>query len=217
MDREVTPTPTPTLYIRLRKRIRLSKHRPIRLGDVAQMIVDSSLENELKNLPVYMPQENDGTFVLVDMLRVVAAVKKQYPAVVIEHFGEPHTLVDLINDKAKQKRPNLGLFLIMCVLLFIGSGLAIMNFHEDVSMPEVHRRIYELVTGRESDKPYLLQIPYSLGLGLGMVLFFNQWFKKKFSEEPSPLEVELYTYQESLNQYMITEEYQKMHGGSDPP
>ena len=27
------------------------------------------------------------------------------------------------------------------LLLFFGSGLAIMNFHEDVSMPEVHRRI----------------------------------------------------------------------------
>jgi stage V sporulation protein AA len=212
MSREVTPT----LYIRLRKRIRLSKHKPILLGDVAQIIVDTSVEDELKRLPVYMPQDYDGTFVLVDMLRIVSAVKKQYPSFMIEYFGEPHTLVDLIDESVKEKSPNVGLFLVMCVLLFIGSGLAIMNFHEDVSMPEVHRRIYELVTGRSSERPLLLQIPYSLGLGLGMVLFFNQWFKKKFSEEPSPLEVELYMYQENMNQYMITEEYQKMHGGSDP-
>jgi stage V sporulation protein AA len=36
-------------------------------------------------------------------------------------------------------------------------------------------------------------------------------FKKKFNEEPSPLEVEMFMYQESVNHYVITEEYRKMH------
>jgi stage V sporulation protein AA len=212
-----SPTPAPTLYLRLRKRVRLPKREPIMLGQVAQVIVDSHLEQRIRRVPVYEPKENDGTFVLVDMLRVVSAIKQQFPELAIEYFGEPHTLVDLVDDRAKERRPNMLLFLMMCLLLFIGSGLAIMNFHEDVSMPEVHRRIYELVTGTTTERPYLLQIPYSIGLGLGMVLFFNQWFKKKFSEEPSPLEVELYMYQESMNQYMITEEYRKMHGDNGPP
>jgi stage V sporulation protein AA len=212
-----TSTPPPTLYLRLRKRVRHTKQHPILLMHVAQLIVDPHLEHHLMRLQVYEPKDYDGTFVLVDMLRVVSAIKQQFPELVIEYFGEPHTLVDLVDDRTGERRPNLMLFLAMCLLLFIGSGLAIMNFHEDVSMPEVHRRIYELVTGTTTERPYLLQIPYSIGLGLGMVLFFNQWFKKKFSEEPSPLEVELYMYQESMNQYMITEEYRKMHGDNGPP
>ncbi len=98
--------------------------------------------------------------------------------------------------------------------MFIGSGLAIMNFHADVSMLAVQRKIYEMFTGEYIPNPLLLQIPYSLGIGIGMVIFFfNHLFKKKFNEEPSPLEVEMFTYQESLNQYVITEEYNRIHGG----
>lgn len=205
-----------TLYLRLRKRIHRPKTEPIELGHVAQIIVDSAVEDELRRIPVYRPEQQDGTFVIVDIMRVVAAVRRRHPDLVIEHFGEPHTLVDLFDPNTRARKPNPLLFAVMCLLLFVGSGLAIMNFHEDVSMPAVHRRLYELITGRANEHPYLLQVPYSIGLGLGMVLFFNQWFKKRFSEEPSPLEVELYMYQESVNQYMINEEYRKIHGSGDP-
>ncbi|MNO07817.1 hypothetical protein D3C81_2301760 [compost metagenome] len=44
-----------------------------------------------------------------------------------------------------------------------------------------------------------------------MVLFFNHVFKKKFNEEPSPLEVEMYLYQQNMNQYVVAEEYGKAH------
>jgi stage V sporulation protein AA len=96
------------------------------------------------------------------------------------------------------------------LLLFVGSGLTILNFHADVSMLAVHQRIYQLLTGKQVTHPYFLQIPYSFGIGLGMVLFFNHVFKKKFSEEPSPLEVEMFLYQESTNRYVITQEYGKI-------
>ncbi|MNI93321.1 hypothetical protein D3C73_1512510 [compost metagenome] len=55
-----------------------------------------------------------------------------------------------------------------------------------------------------------MQIPDSLGMGVGMALFFNRFFKKTFNEEPSPLEVEMYLYQENMNQYIVTEEYSKL-------
>ena len=84
--------------------------------------------------------------------------------------------------------------------------MAIMNFHEEVSMLEVHQRLYEMITGKKEDKPLLLQISYSLGLGIGMILFFNHVFRKRINEEPSPLEVEMFNYQQSLDQYVILHE-----------
>lgn len=73
-------------------------------------------------------------------------------------------------------------------------------------MQRVHRHLYEMVTGQAVDKPLLLQIPYSLGLGIGMILFFNHWFRKRINEEPSPLEVEMFNYQQSIDQYVILHE-----------
>jgi stage V sporulation protein AA len=81
-----------------------------------------------------------------------------------------------------------------------------MNFHEDVSMQTVHQKLFHLLTGIEDQKPLTIQIPYSIGLGLGMTLFFNHFFKKRINDEPSPLEVEMFNYQQSLDQYVIMNE-----------
>jgi stage V sporulation protein AA len=73
----------------------------------------------------------------------------------------------------------------------------------------VHIRITELVTGGRSDHPLWFQIPYSFGLGVGMLVFFNHLFRKRFNEEPNPLEVELYMYEENVNAYVIADEMSK--------
>ena len=50
------------------------------------------------------------------------------------------------------------------------------------------------------------KFPIRIGLGLGMILFFNHVFKKRLNEEPSPLEVEMFNYQQDLDQYVIMHE-----------
>ncbi|MFC0214273.1 stage V sporulation protein AA [Paenibacillus chartarius] len=198
----------PCLYIRLRRRARVRRGVGIRLGDIAQMIAEPQMEETLRQLELIRPSKEDGNRVLIDMMLIVRSVKEAFPNIQIEQFGEPHVLVEI---EEAERRSNIVAIVLVWLLLFIGSGLAIMNFHADVSMLEVHRRIYELVTGHRVDHPLLLQIPYSLGIGIGMVLFFNHLFKKKFNEEPSPLEVEMFMYQENVNHYVITEEYRKIH------
>ena len=204
----------PTVYIRLRKRIAVPIGYTIRLGEVAQILADPDIEPTLRGLPLLTPAGKDGSIVLIDMLRIAKTIRERFPGTQIELFGDPHVIVDI---RTKEKKPRFALIALVWLLLFVGSGLAIMNFHEDVSMMEVHRTIYEMITGRKSEHPYLLQIPYSIGLGAGMVLFFNQLFKKKFSEEPSPLEVEMFSYQENLNRYVVAEEYKKMHESKSSP
>ncbi|MEK8127468.1 stage V sporulation protein AA [Paenibacillus filicis] len=196
------------VYIRLRRTLRISPQEPIRLGTVAQILSPPEVEQELQQLELYRPKEYDGNLVLVDMMLIVRKVQEKFPGLQLELFGEPHTLVEV---QGTVRQPNMVLIVLVWLLLFVGSGLAIMNFHADVSMAQVHRHIYKLLTGREQAHPLLLQIPYSLGIGIGMIVFFNHLFQKKFNEEPSPLEVEMYMYQQNVNQFVITDEYAKLH------
>jgi stage V sporulation protein AA len=207
-------TAAPYLYIRLRRRAQVAKGHVVYLGNVAQMIVEPEYERKLAGLPVYTPSEKDGNRVLIDMMLVVRKVKEAFPNMQIEHFGEPHVLLEISTEG---RRPNLIGIILVWLVLFIGSGIAIMNFHADVNMSGLHRRLYQLITGKVVAHPLLLQIPYSVGIGTGMVIFFNHLFKKKFNEEPSPLEVEMFNYQESMNNYVITEEYAKLHDKKDQP
>ncbi|GIP37536.1 stage V sporulation protein AA [Paenibacillus sp. J31TS4] len=204
------------VYLRFRKRVRCEPGDVIELGAVAQLQCEPGLEERLRRLPIRLPQPKDGNMVLIDALYVIRHIRRSFPGLQLELYGEPHALVEI----AGRERPAHPLVIaLVWLLLFIGSGMAIMNFHADVSMLEVHKRIYELLTGSDSERPYLLQIPYSFGIGIGMILFFNHLFKKKFNEEPSPLEVEMFLYQENMNHYIITEEYAKLadeEGGEQP-
>ena len=128
------------------------------------------------------------------------------PDLTVEAYGDPQVLVMVAEKPVK---PRIPVLILAWLLLFFGAGLAIMNFHTDVSMKEVHIRIVELITGKRTEHPLWFQIPYSLGIGLGMMLFFNHLFRKRFNEEPNPLEVELYMYQENVNAYVIADEMRK--------
>lgn len=203
----MTPNPAPTVYLRLRSRVRLSQGQVLRLGDAANLLADPEWESELLHMVLIRPERRDGNLILIDMLQIIAKIRERIPNVSVESLGKPHVLVEIIE---KPRKPSKILFVLVWLLLFFGSALAIMNFHADVSMLEVQVRIVEMITGRKNEHPYLFQIAYSIGIGFGMVVFFNHVFKKKWNEEPTPLEVEMYLYQQNVDQYVVAEEYEKM-------
>ncbi|MBP1999486.1 stage V sporulation protein AA [Paenibacillus shirakamiensis] len=196
----------PTIYLRLRKNVRLPAGMSVHLGDIAQILAPSENEQILKNIVLDRPEVQDGNRMIMDLLYIIARIHEVIPDCNVEYIGEPQTLVEIAKD---EKKPSKILFVLVWLLLFFGSVLTIMNFHEDVSMPKVQIRLVEMITGKRDEHPYLFQGAYSIGIGLGMVIFFNHIFKKKWNEEPTPLEVEMYLYQENMNQYVISEEFRK--------
>src|SRR5690606_32444481 len=102
----------------------------------------------------------------LDVMNVIKQIRKYYPDSDIQTIGPSQTIIEIPTKKRKFSIP---FFILVWILLFIGSGLAILNFHEETGMQAVHQRLYWMVTGKENDKPLILQVPYSLGIGLGMV------------------------------------------------
>jgi len=191
------------MYLRLRHRLQVRPNELVTLKEISQFIVHPSIEADLAQLPIHQIQPKDKHLVVVDLMKVIDLIKEYDPGLEVESYGPTQTIIEIIYPR---KAPAFMLVLFVWLLLFIGSGLAIMNFHEDVSMLEVHQKIYTMITGEKEEHPLLLQIPYSFGIGLGMILFFNHFFKKRLNEEPSPLEVEMFLYQQSLDQYVVMHE-----------
>lgn len=195
------------LYLRLKKRIYIKPNHQVTLGQASRLLgANDLLEDQLKKLILYEHKKSDGNRFVIDLLQIVRAIREREPDLAVEAYGDPQVLV-MVSEKPV--KPRIPILILAWLLLFFGAGLAIMNFHTDVSMKEVHIRIVELITGKRTDHPLWFQIPYSLGIGLGMVLFFNHLFRKRFNEEPNPLEVELYMYQENVNAYVIADEMRK--------
>ncbi len=192
-----------TVYIRMRNRVQVKPTESVFLKDIAQIISREDIHSKLEKLPVHRVTPEDNNIIILDVMMVIRIITRFFPNLEVQAVGPTQTIIEVI---IKKKPVSISLFLMVWFLLFIGSAITIMNFHEDVSMQAVHQRIYTIITGKQESKPLLLQIPYSLGLGLGMILFFNHFFKKRINEEPSPLEVEMFNYQQSLDQYVILNE-----------
>ncbi|SDY59921.1 stage V sporulation protein AA [Evansella caseinilytica] len=191
------------VYIRLRSRHWSALYDTLHLRDIAQVITEGIAEAEITRLPVCKLTKKDRTIRVIDAMEIVRLLQKIYCDVDVQVIGPIQTIVYI---QSKRKRAHPFLFAAVWLLLFIGAGLAVMNFHEDVSMQGVHIKIHEAITGRKVERPLWLQIPYSVGLGLGMLLFFNHVFKKRINEEPSPMEVEMFNYQENMDRYISVNE-----------
>ncbi|MGH0428524.1 stage V sporulation protein AA [Bacillus hominis] len=192
-----------TIYIKMRNRLKVSPTYEVKLSDVAQLAGDSVVVESLQDEIVYKITAHDKTHVVIDVMKIIEIIRRKAAHIQINLLGSGQTLVEIIYEKKKVHPIFFGL---VWLLLFIGAALAIIYFHEDVSMQQVHQRLYYMITGEFKEQPLLFQIPYSLGLGLGMILFFNHVFQKRINEEPSPLEVEMFQYQQSLDQYVIVHE-----------
>ncbi|SDM78926.1 stage V sporulation protein AA [Fictibacillus solisalsi] len=191
------------VYIRMRQKVQVVLEQPVTLRTVAQIVAPPALQKKLQMLVIYQVKPADKHLIVLDVMKVVQRIQHVFPGIEIQTVGPAQSILEI---QYKKKKLAPVYFVLVWLLLFIGSALAIMNFHEDVSMQVVHQKIYYMVTGTYDNQPLILQIPYSLGLGIGMVLFFNHVFKKRLNEEPSPLEVEMFKYQQDLDQYVVIHE-----------
>jgi stage V sporulation protein AA len=192
-----------TIYIRMRNRVQARIHEKVRLEDIAQIIAPEAALPALNNLVVYQVTEQDKNIVIIDVMKVIRQMTTIVKESDIQTIGPAQTIIEVL---IKEKGVSFPLFILIWFLLFFGAAMGIMNFHDDVSMKSVQEKLYTIITGKNTTKPLLFQIPYSLGLGLGMILFFNHVFRKRINEEPSPLEVEMFNYQQDIDSYVVIHE-----------
>ena len=91
----------------------------------------------------------------------------------------------------------------MCIVLFAGSATAIMSFHSDAQMATVFENYYYIFFNERVENPAIIDLPYAIGLAVGIVVFFNHLGSKKLTSDPTPIEVELSIYEDDVNTNII--------------
>jgi len=60
-----------------------------------------------------------------------------------------------------------------------------------------------MIAGTPSNGYSVLEFSYSIGLCVGIIVFFNHIGGKRISADPTPIEVEMRIYEEEVNQTLI--------------
>ena len=97
-------------------------------------------------------------------------------------------------------------------LSFFGAAFSIMAFNNDIGITNLFGQLYRQFTGEASDGFTVLEVTYSLGVGIGILVYFNHFSRKKRTTDPSPLEVEMRTYEDEVDTTLIEAEGREMKG-----
>lgn len=201
-----------TLYINIKQNSEVHK-KDVFLSDVADVYcVNRAAESKAKALKVLTIRENRNKCYILAAIDVIEKLQEQDPKLQIDNLGE----VSFIVDYQKPGRPAYFTAwlktLFVCVIAFFGSAFAIMTFNNDASVSDVFKEIYRLVMGAESDGFTVLELSYTVGLALGIIVFFNHFAKIKINTDPTPLEVEMRLYEDNINKTLIQNDGRKESG-----
>lgn len=163
------------VYIRMRKKIVLETWQELKLKDIAYISTQSNKKELLEDTSIYRLSKKDKNILVIDSFLVIDHLTKEYSDIEFQLLGPEQTLIQ-IEPRKKATHPLVLTF--VWLLLFVGSAMTIMNFHYDVSMQPVQQKLHFLLTGTENEYPLWIQIPYSLGLGVGTILFLITGLKK---------------------------------------
>lgn len=206
-----------TLYLKIETNT-IVTDRHVKLSDIAKMeCADSAIVRQLKQKKVYTFQDaidvkkQKNQMQVFSVLKIIELIHEEYPNVDISNEGESDFIVEYIPNPRKPKLLNAIKTAVLCVIIFFGSAFTIMAFNNDIGVTEVFSKFYFQVMGTAPEGVTELEICYCIGLGLGILIFFNHVGKKKITHDPTPIQVEMRKYETDIDTTFIDNAGRKGH------
>lgn len=206
-----------TVYLKIDQNT-LVTDRHVKLSDIAKMeCSDPAIVRQLKQKKIYTFEDarnvkkQKNQMKVFSVLKIIQLIHEEYPNVDVTNEGESDFIIEYIPNPNKPKWINAVKTAVLCIIIFFGSAFAIMTFNNDVGVGEVFVKFYEQVMGMPSDGITELEICYSIGLALGIIIFFNHVGKKKITPDPTPMQVEMRKYEMDIDTTFIENAERKGH------
>lgn len=185
-------------------------HKEIQLKDVADVYCDdSSVMSKCKALRIKTIHSDRNKRYVESTLDVIKKLMEMDPALTVNSVGEVNFIIDYHGPKRPSWAWQWLKTIFVCIICFCGASFAIMTFNNDVNVTDVFKEIYQIVMRQESSGFTILEVSYSAGLALGIVVFFNHFAKYKINTDPTPLEVEMRLYEDNISKTLIKNDGRK--------
>ena len=176
----------------------------LHIKDIASIYCeDPELAYQIGKIELYHFQRDRYGREVFSILKVIELIKKTCKNVEVENMGESDFIVYYKPQKRESKVLLWSKICGICLVTFFGAGFSIMTYNNDVNTSEVFGMIYELVMGRPATGPSILSLMYSIGLMVGVIVFFNHAMQKKLTDDPTPFQVQMRLYERDVNDTFI--------------
>ncbi len=192
-----------TVYIKAEDSVCLN-HRDVKIEDILSLYCsDPDLAYKMKKMNFYCFPQKGNQRKVISILKVVEIIKEVDKTIEVVNMG-PEDFMIYYKERKEEKRWIHWIKLVFVSLVaFLGAGFSIMTYNTDVGIDDLFHNMYELIMGETAKGPNLLHFSYTVGLAMGIIIFFNHAGKIKLNDDPTPFEVQMRLYERDVNDTLI--------------
>ena len=192
-----------TIYIKGDQNVEVDSPK-VSLGELLEIeCVNKQLLAKVKTLHIVHLAKQNGQRSVVSVLQIIEQIHEAFPNAEIVNLGAPDIIVTYEKKQKNSKIAEGAKIALVSIITYVGSAFSIMTFNNDVDITKLFTQIYEQMTGEVKTGLTVLEFSYSVGIAIGILVFFNHFGKKKFSVDPTPMEVEMRTYENEIQTTLI--------------
>lgn len=192
------------VYLCLKENV-IINNEDVKIADVAEVYCnDEKIAKKIKELEILHFNKLPNKTV-ISVIEIIQRIEDSFKDLNVVNLENANVIVQY---KHQKKSSNLFLELakvaVISLVVFFGAAFAIMSFNEDVSTGSLFKKVYELISGNESDGKTLIEASYSVGLGFGIFVLYGHLWKMRITDDPSPIEVEASKYEKDINATIVS-------------
>lgn len=188
------------VYVNTKKKAHFIDQSIIKIADIADIETKGAIKQKIEKMPIL--HKTERLHQVVAFNDIVKTIHKEYPDATVVNTGENETLVEWSDRHKENSFVTYIKIAVVCLILFVGASTAVMTFHTDSQLGTVLDKYTELFLGEDGNK-LVIQVAYSIGLTLGIIVFFNHFGGRKLTDDPTPIQVEMALYENDVTDTVV--------------
>lgn len=194
-----------TVYLKCDRNVEVQS-QDVFLADVGSLrCADACISAKCRALKVHRFPKEGIRRCVISNLKLVELMEEACPGITVQLVGEPDVLVEWVSVKKHKGWQQWLKAALVCLISFFGTAFTIMAYHNDVGINDVFSEVYRILMNREPAGLNPLEVSYSVGLALGIILFFNHVGGRRLTKDPTPIEVAMRNYEEDVDKALIAQ------------
>jgi stage V sporulation protein AA len=192
-----------TIYLKCDMDIEVNKEE-VYLSDIAEVrCANTELATRCRALKVHTFRKDAPSRVVISVLKIVAMIEEISPTCNVRSVGECDVLIEHVGKRRQKWCLRWGMIALVSAVAFFGTAFTIMAYHNVVDIHGIFQTAYQVFGQPQPDGPAIVEIAYSVGLGLGIIVFFNHIGTRRITRDPTPIEVAMRDYEDEVNRALI--------------
>ena len=199
------------VYIQMGKNKEVHEEQ-VRIKDVVQVYCSSkNVQMGCEEICIMNMKDRLPGPYTISAIKITEYITSKYNDVMVSVMGEPSMVINYVPNP---KMPGIWDYVkvaFVSLILFFGAGFSIMTFNTDVNTKELFYNLHMELLGRPSSGMTEMELLYSVGIGIGVIFFFNHFNFKKKKQDPTTLEVKMCLYENDVETTILNQETQQKH------